>query len=187
MGLQGPEPTPPPNPGPTTRPPTMSPRRLHWGRGQRDSSGRHSTQYSVPFCSGPNWEGKTRKMKTHGHKSGLCFYWCFYFRVSVWKKTFLCLPGYLCVGGEIMINARVGEKVRKRKSFLDPGEHSLVHSHSPPGPLSRPSRLLTPLCCFPRVAGAEAPALRRCRRLRQGSCCAGNGQVDVSNELEWRA
>lgn len=72
-------------------------------------------------------------MKTHGHKSGICFYWCFYFRVSVWKKTFLYIPGYLCESREIMINAKVK---KKGKSFLDPGEHILVHSRSPQGPSS---------------------------------------------------
>lgn len=51
-------------------------------------------------------------MKTHSHKSGICFYWCFYFRFSVWKKTFLYIPGYLCEDREIMINA----KVKKKKS-----------------------------------------------------------------------
>lgn len=110
-------------------------------------------------------------MKTHGHKSGLCFYWCFYFRVSVWRKTFLCLPGYLCGGGEIVINAKVE---RKKKSFSNPGKHSLVHSHSPPGPWSRPSPPppRSHLCAASLGSRHLLPAwvlLRRCQRLRQRS------------------
>ena len=36
------------------------------------------------------------KVKKHVHKSGIwiyCFYWCFYFRFSVWKNTLLRIPG----------------------------------------------------------------------------------------------
>ena len=41
-------------------------------------------------------EGGGEKVKKHVHKSGIwfyCFYWCFYFRFSVWKNTLLLIPG----------------------------------------------------------------------------------------------
>lgn len=31
--------------------------------------------------------------RRHGRQPGACFYWCFYFRFSVWKNTFSCIPG----------------------------------------------------------------------------------------------
>lgn len=77
-------------------------------------------------------------MKTQGHKSGICFYGCFYFRCSVWKKTFLYIPGYLCEDREIMINTKVKKKKggEGEESFLDPGERILVHGRLPQGPSS---------------------------------------------------
>lgn len=56
----------------------------------------------------------------YGHKSGSCFYWCFYFRVSVWKNTFLCIAGTA-----VLTETRDNAKKKKKKRgmwFSDPGE-----------------------------------------------------------------
>lgn len=57
-----------------------------------------------------------RRMETHGHKSGVCFYWCFYFRFSVWKRTFHAFQAT----SVRMINANVYKR-KEGKSVPGPG------------------------------------------------------------------
>lgn len=49
-----------------------------------------------PPTQGPCW-GRARRARRApffqvNWKAGICFYWCFSFRVSLWKNTFWCIP-----------------------------------------------------------------------------------------------
>lgn len=106
-----------------------------------------------------------RRMETHGHKSGVCFYWCFYFRFSAWKRTFSCIPGYLCENDKCKRLQKKGRKVRSGSR-----EHTLV-SGPWPRPLAR-RRGVPEDCARRRAPGScRTPA-----RLRGEAAVQGTGR-----------